>query len=129
MKKNFVLLFFTILTAYTMKAQELPILLVTPYNDIISSSYETKIDEIKFNIGVDQYRKKLYISTNDSNFKLKGEPIIGRTLSSFKNKTDIKLMQGWGYSLKIDDYWCAAFRLQDKGSDDSIVVFVYQYKI
>lgn len=128
MKKNiYIVVFFTILTAYVVKAQNLPAM-VTPYSDIIPS-YEVNIDGVKFSVGVDEYRKKLFLQTNDKNFKLKGESVIGRTLSSFENKADIKLMQGWGYYLKLDEDWYAAFRLNEIGNDNSIVRFVFQYKI
>lgn len=126
MKKKYLVLFFTILTVSTMKAQKLPSML-TPYNDIVPT-YETKINGIEFSIGVDEYRKKLFVLTNDQSFKLEGNLVIGRPLSSFKNKADIKLMKGWGYYLKIDEYWYAAFHWKDIG-DDSKVVFVFQYKI
>lgn len=139
--KKYLMLFIVILTAYTMKAQKSITFMTTPYSDILTV-YPTKIDGINFSFGVDGYRKKLMIETNDPNFKLNGKPVIGRTLSSFENKADIKFMKGWGYYLKLDEYWYAAFPWVEKRigigkdskvlyeiGDDSKVVSVFQYKI
>lgn len=126
-KKNYLVAFFTILTSYAMNAQkQSQYFIVTPYSDIVPA-YEANINGIEFSIAVDEYRKKLFISTRDTNFKQEGKAVVGRTLSSFKNKADIKLMQGWGYYLKIDEYWYARFDFNNIG-DDSKVGYVFQYK-
>lgn len=100
--------------------------LLGPYNRIIPS-YKTKINGIEFSVEVDDRRNSLYISTFDPEFRIKNEKIIGRPLSSFKNKNDLRTMRGWGSFLKIDKNWYAAFDWK-KRKDDSKVLFVFQYK-
>ena len=139
--KKYLMLFIVILTAYTMKAQKGSYMELSPNLNLIDS-YQSKIDGIEFSIAIDTYKKKLFVRTRDPKFKLNGKSVIGRALSSFENKADIKLRRGWGYYLKLDEYWYAAFPWVEKRigigkdskvlyeiSDDSKVVSVFQYKI
>lgn len=126
--KKLLVLYFIILTTFTMKAQKGSYMELSPDLNLVDS-YKSKIDGIEFSIAIDTYKKKLFVVTRDPKFKLNGKSVIGRTLSSFENKAEIKLMRGKGYCLKLDEDWYAGFSLQEKGADDSKVTFVFQYKI
>lgn len=126
--KKHLILYFIILATFTMKAQKGSYMELSPDLNLVDS-YKSKIDGIEFSIAIDTYHKKLFVVTRDPKFKLNGKSVIVRTLSSFKNKSDIKLMRGKGYYLKLDEDWYAGFSLEEKGGDDSKVTFVFQYKI
>jgi len=92
-------------------------------------AYAAEIDGIKYDIAEDKILKSLYVQTSDPGFKLEGKAIIGRPLSSFENRKDVRYMSNWGNYLKLDDHWYAMFGKQYGIDDDAKVLFVYQYDI
>lgn len=98
---------------------------LTPYSDIIPA-YETVISGIHYIIAVDDYRESLYISCRDSGFRIEGKPVIGRSLSSFRNHDEVKLMGGWGHYLMADENWYLGLHFNGL-NDDSKVLWVFQY--
>lgn len=88
--KKLLVLYFIVLAIFTMKAQKGSYMELSPDLNLVDS-YKSKIDGVEFSIAIDAYHKKLFVVTRDPKFKLNGKSLIGRTLSSFENKADIKL--------------------------------------
>lgn len=84
-----------------------------------------KIADVYYSI-VTENKKVKYISTNDKEFKINGGKVIGKKLTEFKNKAELKLYLGWGHYLKLDDEWYAAFDFNSI-SDTSKCLFVFKY--
>lgn len=69
--------------------------------------------------------KILFISTIDSLFEINKTKYIGKPLSFFKNKDNVKLVLGWAHYLPVEEGWYAAFSFK-KLTDSSKVIFLFQ---
>lgn len=67
----------------------------------------------------------IYISTSAPGFEISGSKFIGQKLSSFANKKNISIVQGWGAYLPIDKEWYAGFDYRNV-CDSSKVLFVFK---
>ena len=83
---------------------------------------ENKIDYV---LGIDKNNKIKYIETNTPTFKTEGYSLATK-LFSFKNYTYTRYFDGWGYYLRVNNFWCAYFG-KAKPTKDTRPIFFFNY--
>jgi outer membrane protein assembly factor BamB len=84
-----------------------------------------EIDNIKFELGIDDKNKVKYIQTNDPDFKTDKNIFVGMKFSDMQKTIgtiDVLQELGWGYFAELPSGWNAAF-MQEPGDDSKIEWF------
>lgn len=81
------------------------------------------------NLGLNRDNVIIYISTNKHSFTVVNLK-VGSKLSDIPNykKEDIIYNRGFAYSIKVNDIWYAAFDFKNLPSEESKILFFFQYE-
>jgi len=92
------------------------------FNDLAT----VELEGIKYNLGLDNAKKILYIQSSDPNFTVEGLK-TGDPVGSFYKQDKINLIRGWGYFVPINSKWYAAMDFKEEPTQDSPILFFFQY--
>ena len=82
---------------------------------------------ITFIYGIDEKDNVIYVSTNDSKFKIQNYNLNNTFGDISLNMKDMKYIPGWGYYIKIDNIWYAGFNFKSKPRQTSKIEWFFKY--
>ncbi|MBK7230633.1 MAG: hypothetical protein IPH97_17595 [Ignavibacteriales bacterium] len=77
----------------------------------LSNAYSVNCKNINYYVAVNDFKKVIYISTDDESFVTSEKLNINSTLSDVRNITDndISIEKGWAFFIPLESGWNAAF--------------------
>lgn len=103
-------------------------------NNCLTKHVTLEENGIKYNLGLSNANKIIFISTNDSIFSINNVR-IGDSISSFCDIERIDFIidnknytPGWGYYIPINNEWFVAFDFKKKPDKNSTIQFFFKYR-
>jgi hypothetical protein len=87
---------------------------------------EIKYKNISYKLGISKNKEIQYISTIDTKFKIQGLK-INDEISEYFNDAKMIHIRGWGYYIKINSEWYAAFNFRTKPIKTSKIEWFFKY--
>lgn len=84
-------------------------------------------NDIKYTLGLTSNNEIKYVSTNDTKFKIEGLS-VNMELSNIESHEELRHIKGWGYFIKTNSDWYAAFDFKERPNSNSKIQFFFKYK-